>query len=181
LRAAGVALALVVGGMVAFGSSSQHVGLPILGSQLDPADPTRATGVLWVVWAVGMVVCSLLLRPLLRTTLERAPGVVFYGGTVLMSVGFVGICWLDSWPGRLGAAALAGVGDALSEVSFKQLMQQVPDERRGSAFGLAQVVVSAGFLGGLLASGLVVTPVLVPVWVLLLHGVPTLASLFALT
>ncbi len=180
LVALGVATPLMVRGLDAFGSSSQHVGLPILGSQLDPADPASVTGVLWMMWAVGMVACSLALRPLLRTALDQSPGAVFYVGTVLMSAGFVGIFWLQTWPGRLGAAALAGIGDALSEVAFKQLMQRVPDERRGSAFGLSQVIISAGFLGGLLASGVVVTPALVPAWVLALHGLPTLAALLAM-
>jgi MFS family permease len=176
----GVAAPLLVRAMDAFGSSSQHVGLPILGSQLDPADPASVTGVLWMMWAAGMVGCSLGLRPLLRGPIDRSPGMVFYVGTVVMSAGFVGIFWLDSWPGRLAAAALAGVGDALSEVAYKQLMQRVPDERRVSAFGLSQVVISAGFLGGLLASGLVVTPDLVPTWVLVLHVVPTAAALYAM-
>lgn len=180
LVAAGAVAPLAVRGLDAFGSSSQHVGLPILGAQLDPDDPASVTGLVWMVWSVGVVATSLVLRPLLRAVLDRASGLVFYAGTVVMSLGFVGIFWLPTWPGRLAAAALAGAGDALSEVAFKQVLQRLPDDRRGSAFGLAQSVVSAGFLSGLLVSGLVVTPGLVPEWVLLLHGVPVVAAVAVL-
>ncbi|WP_018350038.1 MFS transporter [Longispora albida] len=180
LVAAGIAAPLVVRGLDAFGSSSQHVGLPVLGAQLDPADPASVTGTLWMAWAIGVVTASFGLRPLIRSAIDRAPAAVFYGGTVLMSIGFAGMFWMPSWPGRLASAVLAGIGDALTEVAFKQSLQRLPDDRRGGAFGLSHMVINGGFLSGLAVTGLLVTPGLVGEWVLLLHGVPTVAACYAL-
>ncbi len=174
--AAGLVPLLVVRCLDAFGSSSQHVGIPILGSELDPDAPTRAAGVLWSVWAAGLLLGSFVLRPLVTRIITRAPGVVFCVATMVMSVGFIGIFWADDWWLRLVAAAVAGVGDAFSEVAFKQAVQRLPDDDRGPVFGLSQVVVNGGFMAGLVVTSVVLSPALVPEWVLLLHGVPLIVA-----
>ncbi len=179
--AVGLVPLFVVRCLDAFGSSSQHVGIPILGSELDPASPTRAAGVVWGVWAAGLLLAGFVLRPLATRVIARAPGVVFCLATVAMSLGFIGIFWFDDWGLRLAAAALAGIGDAFSEVAFKQAVQRLPDAERGPVFGLSQIVVNSGFMAGLVATSLLLTPDLVPQWVLLLHGVPLLVALVAAT
>jgi MFS family permease len=173
---AGVALLVAVRGMDAMGSASHHVGLPILGDQRDPANPAGVTGVVWMAWAAGTVLGSFLLRPLLRAVIARAPGLVFCAATVGMSLGFIGVFWLPGWSWLLVAAVTAGLGDALSEITFKQSLQQLPDDRRGVAFGLAQVVVNAGFAIGLAVTILALTPAGLGTWVLLLHGIPCTAA-----
>ncbi|GLW79872.1 MFS transporter [Actinokineospora globicatena] len=177
--AAGLVPLFVVRCLDAFGSSSQHVGIPILGSELSPGAPTEAAGVLWGVWAAGLLLAGFVLRPLATRIIARAPGVVFCLATIVMSLGFIGIFWFDDWPLRLAAAAVAGIGDAFSEVAFKQAVQRLPDERRGPVFGLSQIVVNSGFMAGLVATSLLLTPDLVPQWVLLLHGVPLLVAAVA--
>ena len=174
--AAGLAPLLVVRGLDAFGSSSQHVGLPILGTELRPDSPTLVAGAVWSTWAAGLLMGSFVLRPLARRIINRAPAVVFCVATMVMSVGFIGIFWLDGWWPRLAAAAVAGLGDALSEVTYKQAVQRLPDEERGRAFGLSQIVVNSGFMSGLAVTSLVLRPDWVPEWVLLLHGVPLLVA-----
>ncbi|GLZ38919.1 MFS transporter [Actinokineospora sp. NBRC 105648] len=174
--AAGLVPLFLVRCLDAFGSSSQHVGIPILGDELSPGAPTRAAGLLWSVWAAGLLLAGFVLRPLATRVIARAPNVVFCLATIVMSVGFIGIFWAEDWPTRLTAAALAGVGDAFSEVAFKQAVQALPDTERGPVFGLSQIVVNAGFMTGLIATSLVLTPALVPEWVLLLHGVPLLVA-----
>jgi hypothetical protein len=176
---AGVALLVVVRGLDALGSASHHIGLPILGDLRDPANPARVAGVVWMAWAAGTVVGSFLLRPLLRAAIARAPGVVFCAATVGMSAGFIGIFWLAGWFWLLTAAVVAGLGDALSEITFKQSLQQLPDELRGVAFGLSQVVINAGFAFGLVAISLALTPASLGIWVLLLHGIPCTAAVVA--
>ncbi|HEU5474274.1 MAG TPA: MFS transporter [Actinophytocola sp.] len=174
--AAGLVPLLVVRCLDAFGSSSQHVGIPILGSELRPDAPTVPAGLLWSVWAAGLLLGSFVLRPLVTRIIGRAPGVVFCVATMVMSVGFIGIFWLDVWWLRLAAAALAGIGDAVSEIAFKQAVQRLPDDDRGPVFGLSQVVVNGGFMAGLLVTSVVLSPELLPGWVLLLHGVPLVVA-----
>jgi len=177
LVGAGIAGLLVVRGLDAFGSASHHVGLPVLGGALNPANPAHVAGALWSAWAVGTLAGSFGLRPVLSGLVERAPALVFYLATMVMSAGFIGIFWLGAWSLMLVAAGLAGVGDALSEITFRQAVQRLPDERRGSAFGLAQVVINAGFTAGLLVTSVAVAPSQVAGWVLLLHGIPLAAAL----
>lgn len=177
LVGAGIAGLLVVRGLDAFGSASHHVGLPVLGGTLNPANPAYVAGALWSAWAVGTLAGSFGLRPVLSGLVERLPALVFYLATMVMSAGFIGIFWLGAWSAMLVAAGLAGVGDALSEITFKQAVQRLPDERRGSVFGLAQVVINAGFTAGLLVTSVAVAPGQVAGWVLLLHGIPLVAAL----
>lgn len=179
LVAAGIAGLVVLRGLDAFGSSSHHVGLPVLGGIRDPDNPASVTGALWTAWAAGTLVGSFVLRPLVATVIARAPAVVFYLATSLMSAGFIGIFWLDSWAAMLTAAAVAGLGDALSEITFKQAVQHLPDAHRGSVFGLSQVVVNAGFVAGLLVTSLVAAADWIDRYVLALHGIPLLAALGA--
>lgn len=179
LGGAGIAGLVVVRGLDAFGSASHHVGLPILGDLRDPGNPASVTGALWTAWAAGTLAGSLGLRPVLAGLIDRAPQVVFYVATSVMSAGFIGIFWLDPWPAMLAAAAAAGLGDAFSEITFKQAVQHLPDARRGSVFGLAQVVVNGGFVAGLAVTSLVAAPDWVDWYVLVLHGVPIAAALGA--
>ncbi|HEX9993741.1 MAG TPA: MFS transporter [Acidimicrobiales bacterium] len=179
LAGAGILGLVVVRGLDAFGSSSHHVGLPVLGGERDPANPASVTGALWMAWAAGTLFGSLVLRPALAAVIERAPQLVFYLATSVMSAGFIAIFWLDPWPAMLAAAAVAGLGDAFSEITFKQAVQHLPDARRGSVFGLAQVVVNAGFVVGLLVTSLVAAPDWVAGYVLILHGIPVAAAIGA--
>ncbi|MEU9130458.1 MFS transporter [Kitasatospora sp. NPDC048540] len=176
LAAAGLAPLVLLRALDAFGSSSQHVGLPMLGSELRPDAPTAVSGAVWSCWAAGLLIAGFVLRPLARRIVERSPRLVFCLATMVMSVGFIGVFWLSGWWPRLACAVLAGLGDALSEITFKQAMQRLPDARRGRAFGFSQITVNAGFMAGLLATSVVLQPDRVPEWVLLLHGVPFLLS-----
>jgi MFS family permease len=176
LVATGLAALMVLRGLDAFASSSQQVGLPMLGTQLQPGDPAGVSGAVWSSWAAGLLVASFVLRPLSRRIISRSPRRVFCLATIVMSAGFVGVFWLSGWWLRLMAAAVAGLGDALSEITFKQSLQSLPDHRRGRAFGLSQVVVNSGFMSGLLVTSGVLRPGFLAMWVLLLHGVPFLMA-----
>jgi MFS family permease len=176
LVGAGLAGFVVLRGLDAFGSASQHVGLPILGSQLRPDSPTLVSGLVWGCWAAGLLLASFVLRPLATRIINRSPGVVYCLATMVMSVGFIGVFWGNGWGPRLASAVIAGLGDALSEITFKQAMQRLPDNRRGRAFGLSQITVNGGFMIGLLATSLIMKPSFLPQWVLLLHGVPLVVA-----
>jgi MFS family permease len=172
----GLVVLLAVRGLDALGSASHHVGLPILGELRDPSNPAGVTGTLWMAWAIGTVAGSFVLRPLVRALIDREPALVFFAATVVMSLGFIGIFWLGAWPLMLVAAAIAGLGDALSGIAFKQTVQQLPDERRGPAFGLCQTVINAGFVVGLVVTSVALSPDRLGAWVLLLHGIPMVAA-----
>jgi MFS family permease len=176
LLATGLAGLVVLRGLDAFGSSSQHVGLPILGGELRPDSPTLVSGLVWGCWAAGLLLASFVLRPLATKIINRFPGLVYCLATMVMSLGFIGVFWANGWVPRLLSAAIAGLGDALSEITFKQAMQRLPDNRRGRAFGLSQIAVNGGFMCGLLATSLIMRPSFLPQWVLLLHGVPFLVA-----
>lgn len=180
LLGTGVVALLAVRGLDAFGSSSHNVGLPILGSLRDAANPAGVVGTIWMVWAVGKLLGSFGVRPLLAGPIARAPATVFYAATALMSAGFVSVFLVDSFPAILLSAGIAGIGDALSDITFRQALQRLPDERRDSGFGLSQMVINAGFAGGLLLTGLVLGPSSLSWWVVLMHGIPVAASLGAL-
>jgi MFS family permease len=176
LVGAGLAALMMLRGLDAFASSSQQVGLPVLGSQLVPSDPTVVAGAVWSCWAAGLLVASFVLRPLSKRIISRSPRRVFCLATMVMSAGFIGVFWLSGWWPRLLLAAIAGIGDALSEITFKQAMQSLPDHQRGRAFGFSQIVVNSGFMCGLLVTSAVLRPAWLPQWVLLLHGVPLLVA-----
>ncbi|MEU3459164.1 MFS transporter [Streptomyces sp. NPDC006733] len=171
-----VAPLVVLRGFDAFGSASQQVGLPILGSRLRPDAPELFAGTMWSVWAVGLFLAGFVLRPLATQLVARAPAQVFCLSTIVMSLGFIGVFWLPGWWPRLLAALVAGVGDAFSEITFKQALQQLPDEERGQAFGFCQIVVNGGLMAGLAVTSVVLTPDLAARWVLLLHGLPILLA-----
>lgn len=179
LAATGIAALLMVRGLDAVGSSSHHVGLPMLGDSLDPDNPASIVGGVWMAWAAGTLAGSLGLRPLLRPLIGQVPQLVFYVATAVMSVGFVAVFWLDSWALVLGFAMVAGVGDALSEVTYKQAIQRLPDIDRGPAFGLSQSVINTGFIVGLLVTGVALSPDYLAWWVTLLHGIPFAAAILA--
>jgi hypothetical protein len=176
LVAAGLASLVVVRGVDAFGSAAHHVGLPLLGSLLEPANPARVVGAAWGAWALGTLTASLLLRPMLAGQVARSPVAVFGMSTVVMSAGFIAIFWLDDWRLMLVAAAVAGLGDALSEITFRQAIQQLPDQDRGGAFGAAQVVINVGFVIGLLVAGASATVSNIALLVLVMHGVAMAAA-----
>ncbi|MCZ4121085.1 MFS transporter [Streptomyces sp. H39-S7] len=171
-----VAPLVVLRGFDAFGSSSQQVGLPILGSRLRPDAPELFAGTMWSVWAVGLFLAGFVLRPMATQVVARAPARVFCLSTIVMSLGFIGVFWLPGWWPRLLAALVAGVGDAFSEITFKQALQQLPDEERGQAFGFCQIVVNGGLMAGLAVTSVALTPDLAARWVLLLHGLPILLA-----
>jgi len=175
---AGLAALMILRGLDAFASSSQQVGLPILGSQLSPANPTLVAGAVWSSWAAGLLLASFVLRPLSKRVISQSPKRVFCVATIVMSAGFVGVFWLSGWWPRLLSAAVAGIGDALSEITFKQSLQSLPDHRRGRAFGLSQIAVNSGFMCGLLATSGGLRPGWLAQWVLLFHGVPFLMALW---
>lgn len=171
-----VAPLVVLRGFDAFGSASQQVGLPILGGRLRPDAPELFAGTVWSVWAVGLFLAGFVLRPLATQIVARAPARVFCLSTIVMSLGFIGVFWLPGWWPRLLAALVAGVGDAFSEITFKQALQQLPDAERGQAFGFCQIVVNGGLMAGLAVTSVVLTPDLAARWVLLLHGLPVLLA-----
>jgi MFS family permease len=175
---AGLAALMILRGLDAFASSSQQVGLPILGSQLAPANPTLVSGAVWSSWAAGLLLASFVLRPLSRRIISRSPKRVFCVATIIMSAGFVGVFWFPGWWPRLVSAAVAGVGDALSEITFKQALQSLPDHRRGRAFGLSQITVNSGFMCGLLSTSVGLQPGWLAQWVLAFHGAPFLMAVW---
>ncbi|WP_035285647.1 MFS transporter [Actinokineospora spheciospongiae] len=175
--AAGLVPLFALRALDAFGSSSQHVGIPILGGALSADGAERVAGLLWGGWAAGLLLGSFALRPLANRLIARAPGLVFCLSTVVMSLGFIGLFQADTWGLRIAAGVAAGIGDAFSEIAFKQAVQRLPDRERGSVFGLSQVVVNSGFMAGLVVTSAVLAPSRVAEWVLLLHGVPLLAAL----
>ncbi|MGE5827320.1 MAG: hypothetical protein ACM30G_03025 [Micromonosporaceae bacterium] len=176
LAGGGLAALVVVRGMDAFGSASHHVGLPLLGGLRVPANPAQFVGAVWMAWAAGLMLGSLGVRPLLARVIARGPVPVFGLATAVMSAGFIGIFWLGAWPLLLASALVAGVGDALSEVTFKQSLQSLPDDLRGGAFGTAQIVLNVGFTVGVLIVGAAATPSRAGGIVTLMHGVALLAA-----
>ena len=178
--AAGLVPLFALRAVDAFGSSSQHVGIPILGGTLSAGGAERVAGLLWSGWAAGLLLGSLVLRPLATRLIARAPGLVFCLATMVMSVGFIGLFWADDWRLRIAAGLAAGIGDAFSEIAFKQAVQRLPDSARGSVFGLSQVVVNSGFMAGLMVTSAVLVPSWVAEWVLLLHGVPLVMALVSI-
>lgn len=179
LLAAGLSALLIVRGLDALGSASHHIGLPIIGDQRDPDNPAAVTGAVWMVWAAGMLAGALVLRPILARVIRRSPKLVFFVATALMSAGFIGVFWLSAWPAILASGVLAGLGDSLSEVTYKQSIQRLPDRQRGPAFGLSGTVLNAGFMIGLVVAGFGLAPQLLAEWVLVMHGIPLLAALAA--
>jgi len=171
LAAAGLVAIVGIRGLDAFGSASQHIGLLMLGSLRDAANPAGLAGGVWMAWAAGMFAGSMWVRPRLAPAIAARPVSVFGIATAVMSVGFVGIFWFGPLAAVLAAAVVAGAGDALSEVTFKQSLQTLPESRRGGAFGLAQVVLNSGFAGGVLIVGATATPSRIAAIVLLMHGV----------
>jgi hypothetical protein len=177
LAAAGLVAIVLVRGLDAFGSASQHIGLPMLGGLRDAANPAGLAGGVWMAWAAGMFAGSLWVRPRLATVIAQRPVSVFGIATAVMSVGFVGIFWFGPLAAVLAAAVVAGAGDALSEVTFKQSLQALPEGSRGGAFGLGQIVLNTGFAGGVLIVGATAAPSRIAAIVLLMHGVALIGAI----
>src|SRR5260370_23175084 len=144
LVGAGLAALMILRGLDAFARSSQQVGLPVLGSKLLPSDPTGVAGAVWSCWAGGLLLASFGLRPLARGLINRAPQRVFCLATIVMSAGFIGVFWLSGLAPMLISALIAGICDSFSEVTFKPVVQPLPDRKQGRAIRFSQIVVNRG-------------------------------------
>ena len=101
---------------------------------------------------------------------RSGPRVVFAAGAAMYVLAYLGFALSPhSWPPLLGAFSLAGAGIGLAEAAESTLVAQLlPDELRGSGFGV---------LGGLQAVGdLAASAVVGLLWTLLS---PTVAFLYA--
>ncbi|MDO8494736.1 MAG: hypothetical protein Q7S68_05310, partial [Deltaproteobacteria bacterium] len=136
---------------------------------------------LWAGWGVGMLIGSFVLRPLLVQSIHKSPQMIFLFATALMSLGFIGIFWASDWWARVGWALVAGIGDGLSEIAFRQTLQGLSDKMRGSAFGLAETFINTGFISGMLLVGWGASLNNIQLWVLCLHGIPIAISIFLLS
>lgn len=175
-----VVLLILVRVLDAFGSGTHHIGLPMLGTMLDAKNPGSVMGVLWATWGVGMLVGSFVFRPFLVQRIQKSPQLVFLSATALMSLGFIGIFWASNWGARMGWALAAGIGDGLSEIAFRQTLQGLDDKMRGSAFGLAETFINIGFISGMLLVGWGASLNNIQLWVLCLHGIPIVISIYLL-
>jgi predicted MFS family arabinose efflux permease len=129
----------------AFGSSSHNAALPIYSALVDPAAPAAFVGRFWTCWAVGNIVVQQAVRLSAR---RRGTGVGMFGfvvGTVLMSSAFVlGFAGLPL-PATVLVAFVAGCADGLTEVSYVNHLQTLPDGARDRVFGLSATAENLGF------------------------------------
>ena len=184
--AAVLAATPVVGAMVlvrfvdAFGSASHNVGLPIFASIQSVTAPATVMSLFWASWAVGTLLVSQVVVRAARGgsfLTERA----FTAATVSMSVFFVITFAGAPTPVFIAAAFLAGVSDGFAEIAYTSRLQAVPDDKRGSVFGLSVMAESSGFGIGMVVSAVLLESLTPFAVVGLLHGCAFALALTFLT
>lgn len=146
-------LMVLLRGVDALGSSSHNAALPVYSTELDTDSPATFVSVFWCVWAFGNIVAQQVIQRLPRRS-EQALGALGFGlGTIVMSGAFILAFAGLPWTATVLIALVAGAADGLTEVSYTQHLQTLPDSLRTHAFGLSATVESFGFGAGMIAVG----------------------------
>ncbi|NNN37180.1 MFS transporter [Streptomyces sp. S3(2020)] len=146
-------LMVLLRGVDALGSSSHNAALPVYSTELDTDSPATFVSVFWCVWAFGNIVAQQVIQRLPRRS-EQALGALGFGlGTIVMSGAFILAFAGLPWTATVLIALVAGAADGLTEVSYTQHLQALPDRLRTHAFGLSATVESFGFGAGMIAVG----------------------------
>ncbi|MGW7209093.1 MFS transporter [Streptomyces sp. NPDC054837] len=146
-------LMVLLRGVDALGSSSHNAALPVYSTELDTDSPATFVSVFWCVWAFGNIVAQQVIQRLPRRS-EQALGALGFGlGTIVMSGAFILAFAGLPWTATVLIALVAGAADGLTEVSYTQHLQALPEHLRTPAFGLSATVESFGFGAGMIAVG----------------------------
>jgi MFS family permease len=146
-------LMVLLRGVDALGSSSHNAALPVYSTQLDTDSPATFVSVFWCVWAFGNIVAQQVIQRLPHRS-EQALGALGFGlGTIVMSGAFIVAFAGLPWTATVLIALVAGAADGLTEVSYTQHLQALPERLRTPAFGLSATVESFGFGAGMIAVG----------------------------
>ncbi|MFJ2236731.1 MFS transporter [Streptomyces sp. NPDC087859] len=146
-------LMVLLRGVDALGSSSHNAALPVYSTELDTDSPATFVSVFWCVWAFGNIVAQQVIQRLPRRS-EQALGALGFGlGTIVMSGAFILTFAGLPWTATVLIALVAGAADGLTEVSYTQHLQALPERLRTPAFGLSATVESFGFGAGMIAVG----------------------------
>jgi MFS family permease len=146
-------LMVLLRGVDALGSSSHNAALPVYSTELDTDSPATFVSVFWCVWAFGNIVAQQVIQRLPRRS-EQALGALGFGlGTIVMSGAFILAFAGLPWTATVLIALVAGAADGLTEVSYTQHLQALPERLRTPAFGLSATVESFGFGAGMIAVG----------------------------
>ncbi|MEV0224411.1 MFS transporter [Streptomyces sp. NPDC050704] len=146
-------LMVLLRGVDALGSSSHNAALPVYSTELDTDSPATFVSVFWCVWALGNILAQQVIQRLPRRS-EQALGALGFGlGTIVMSGAFILAFAGLPWTATVLIALVAGAADGLTEVSYTQHLQTLPDGLRTHAFGLSATVESLGFGVGMIAVG----------------------------
>lgn len=146
-------LMVLLRGVDALGSSSHNAALPVYSTELDTDSPATFVSVFWCVWAFGNIVAQQVIQRLPKRS-EQALGALGFGlGTIVMSGAFILAFAGLPWTATVLIALVAGAADGLTEVSYTQHLQTLPDRLRTHAFGLSATVESFGFGAGMIAVG----------------------------
>ncbi|NGO13760.1 MFS transporter [Streptomyces sp. HC44] len=146
-------LMVLLRGVDALGSSSHNAALPVYSTDLDTDSPATFVSVFWCVWALGNILAQQVIQRLPRRS-EQALGALGFGlGTIVMSGAFILAFAGLPLTATVLIALVAGAADGLTEVSYTQHLQTLPDNLRTHAFGLSATVESFGFGAGMIAVG----------------------------
>ena len=107
---------------------------------------TDAAAVAVLLFAAHNLVGSALSYPSGRVVDRRGPRVVFGGGLLLFGLAYIGLSLtVHAWPVLLAFFALAGAGMGLTDTAESALVARLlPDELRGSGFGMLGGIQSLG-------------------------------------
>lgn len=107
---------------------------------------TDAAAVAVLLFAAHNLVGSALSYPSGRVVDRRGPRVVFGGGLLLFGLAYIGLSLtVHAWPVLLVFFALAGAGMGLTDTAESALVARLlPDELRGSGFGMLGGIQSLG-------------------------------------
>jgi MFS family permease len=147
LREAGILRALAPVTLFELGNCASTLLILRATGLLDPGrSATDAAAVAVLLFAAHNLVASALSYPAGRAVDRGGPRVVFAAALVLFALAYAGFALsLRSWPFLLLVFALAGAGMGLVETAEPALVARLlPDELRGSGFGLLGGVQSLG-------------------------------------
>ena len=162
LREAGIVRALVPVTLFELGNCATTLLILRATGLLHPGRSIADAAALAVLlFAAHNLVGSALSYPAGRTVDRRGPRAVFAAGVVLFGLAYGGLALSASgWPLLLLFFALAGAGMGLTDTAESALVARLlPDELRGSGFGLLGGVQSLGDFASSAAVGLVWTVV----------------------
>jgi MFS family permease len=163
----------------AFAGASHNLGIPLLAETIDPSNQSFYYGMIWGVWGIGSVLCTMIL-PKLNWLHGNRIYYACFAGTILMSTGFIIFLSNTNLWIVFPFAFLTGIFDACFTTLHATILQKTDNHIRGRIFGVGMLLKSLGFALGFVVAPILLESLSLPNMVWIFHGTLITTTVFVI-